>query len=37
MQAPIDLATVCFNGGASPDRIAAHDALSELWAYAPDR
>ena len=36
-QAPIDLANVCFDGGVSPDRLAALDALLELQAYAPDR
>jgi asparagine synthetase B (glutamine-hydrolysing) len=33
----IDLATVCFAGGASPDRAAARDALAELRAAAPGR
>lgn len=35
--APIDLATVCFAGSTSPDRVAALDALEELAAWAPDR
>ena len=35
--APIDLASVCFDGGRSPDRLAARDALEELHAYAPCR
>ena len=35
--APIDLATVCFASGTSPDRLAARDALEELAAWAPDR
>ncbi len=35
--APIDLATVCFANGTSPDRLAARDALEELAAWAPDR
>jgi hypothetical protein len=35
--APIDLASICFDGGASPDRAAARDALDELSAFAPDR
>lgn len=34
---PIDLATVCFAGGTSPDRLAAQDALEELATWAPDR
>jgi hypothetical protein len=34
---PIDLASLCFDGGASPDRLAALDALRELRALAPDR
>lgn len=34
---PIDLASVCFDGGRSPDRLAAQDALEELHAYAPGR
>ncbi|WIA39184.1 hypothetical protein OEZ86_005309 [Tetradesmus obliquus] len=34
---PIDLSTVCFVGGASPDRLAAHSALLELAAFAPQR
>jgi asparagine synthetase B (glutamine-hydrolysing) len=33
----IDLASVCFAGGASPDRAAARDALAELRAAAPSR
>ena len=35
--APVDLATVCFAGGSSPDRVAARDALEELAAWAPNR
>ncbi|KAF8064596.1 Asnsd1 [Scenedesmus sp. PABB004] len=35
--APIDLANVCFAGGASPDRVAARVALLELAALAPGR
>jgi asparagine synthetase B (glutamine-hydrolysing) len=34
---PIDLATICFACGASPDRAAALDALQELRAAAPAR
>lgn len=34
---PIDLATVCFAGGASADRLAAHTAIAELRAWAPSR
>ena len=34
---PIDLASVCFDGGASPDRQSALDALRELQAFAPGR
>ncbi len=34
---PIDLASVCFAAGTSPDRAAALDALEELAAYAPER
>jgi chemotaxis protein histidine kinase CheA len=34
---PIDLSNVCFVGGASPDRLAAHSALLELAAMAPQR
>lgn len=34
---PIDLASVCFDGGASPDRASALDALAELRQLAPDR
>jgi NH3-dependent NAD+ synthetase len=34
---PIDLSNVCFVGGASPDRLAAHSALLELAAFAPRR
>ncbi|KAK9788308.1 hypothetical protein WJX73_010668 [Symbiochloris irregularis] len=34
---PIDLACVCFDGGQSPDRLAALDAVQELSAYAPSR
>ena len=37
VQVPIDLANVCFDGGASPDRLAALDALAELQTHAPDR
>ena len=37
LQVPIDLANVCFDGGASPDRLAALDAMAELQTYAPDR
>ena len=36
-QVPIDLASVCFNGGKSADRLAALDAAQELAAFAPDR
>lgn len=35
--APIDLASICFDGGTSPDRRAALDALQELRAAAPGR
>lgn len=35
--APIDLACVCFDAGASPDRQSALDALRELRAFAPSR
>lgn len=35
--APIDLASICFAGGASPDRQSALDALAELQAFAPGR
>jgi hypothetical protein len=34
---PIDLSNVCFVGGASPDRLAAHSALLELAVFAPQR
>jgi asparagine synthetase B (glutamine-hydrolysing) len=34
---PIDLATVCFSGGTSRDRLAALDALQELQNLAPQR
>jgi len=34
---PIDLASVCFDGGASPDRQSALDALRELRRVAPER
>ncbi len=34
---PIDLSNVCFDGGRSPDRLAARSALEELAAYAPSR
>jgi len=34
---PVDLINVCFDNGKSPDRLAAHDALQELAAFAPDR
>jgi hypothetical protein len=34
---PIDLSTVCFDGGRSADRVAARAAVLELAAYAPDR
>lgn len=36
-QLPIDLASICFDGGNSPDRLAALDALQELQAFAPTR
>ena len=36
-EVPIDLASVCFNGGKSADRLAAQDALLELAAFAPGR
>lgn len=35
--APIDLASVCFDDGGSPDRRSALDALDELRAFAPGR
>ena len=35
--APIDLASVCFDSGRSPDRLAALDALAELRQLAPTR
>lgn len=34
---PVDLVNVCFAAGASPDRVAALDALRELRAVAPGR
>lgn len=34
---PIDLASICFDGGVSPDRQSALDALQELRALAPLR
>jgi hypothetical protein len=34
---PIDLVNVCFDSGASPDRLAARDALLELSDWAPQR
>ena len=34
---PIDLASVCFQGGKSTDRVAAQNAVQELAAFAPDR
>jgi asparagine synthetase B (glutamine-hydrolysing) len=35
---PIDLVNICFNGGTSPDRLAALDALQELKeSFAPTR
>lgn len=34
---PIDLASICFDGGASPDRLSALDALGELQSVAPTR
>lgn len=34
---PIDLACICFDAGASPDRQSALDALRELQAFAPTR
>jgi hypothetical protein len=34
---PIDLSSVCFAQGASPDRAAALDALEELRRFAPTR
>ena len=34
---PIDLASVCFAGGTSPDRLSALDALEELRQLAPER
>lgn len=36
-EAPIDLVSICFDGGRSPDRHAALDALEELQAMAPTR
>ena len=34
---PVDLASVCFNGGRSADRLAALEALQELAEFAPAR
>jgi asparagine synthetase B (glutamine-hydrolysing) len=34
---PIDLLTVCFDGGCSPDRAAAIDGVAELRIACPDR
>lgn len=34
---PIDLASVCFNGGKSADRLAAQNAVLELVQFAPSR
>ncbi|KFM26828.1 Asparagine synthetase domain-containing protein 1 [Auxenochlorella protothecoides] len=34
---PIDLVSVCFDAGRSPDRLSALDALRELRAWAPRR
>lgn len=34
---PIDLVTVCFDGGRSPDRVAAVDGVAELRNACPDR
>jgi len=34
---PIDLPTVCFAGGSSPDRQSALQGLEELRAMAPSR
>lgn len=34
---PIDLASVCFDAGGSPDRLSALDALEELRRFAPHR
>lgn len=34
---PIDLVSICFAGGTSPDRLAALDAVAELRAMAPGR
>ena len=34
---PIDLASVCFKGGKSADRLAAQDAVLELVQFAPSR
>jgi len=34
---PVDLCNVCFDGGRSPDRLAARSALEELCSCAPDR
>ncbi|KAL4436929.1 hypothetical protein ABPG75_004068 [Micractinium tetrahymenae] len=36
-EVPIDLASVCFDAGASPDRVSALDALEELRQLAPGR
>ena len=37
VQENIDLVTVCFDGGSSPDRIAANDGLKELRTVCPRR
>ena len=34
---PIDLASICFHAGCSPDRLSALDALAELQTIAPTR
>lgn len=34
---PIDLVSVCFDAGGSPDRVAALDAVQELQQVAPTR
>ena len=34
---PIDLLTVCFDNGCSPDRVAAMDGVAELRSVCPDR
>lgn len=36
-ESPIDLVSICFDGGRSPDRHAALDALQELQVMAPAR